>query len=210
MEIERRTTERRTAITLRRQAEEALRERTEQGDPQLETDQLRLLHELQVHQIELELQNEELSQAYLEAQTLRDKYWDLYDFAPVGYFTLTALGEILELNLCAAGMLGKERGALINRRLGDFIEPESLMAYNQFLKNASEAKGEEVSANNLVLRRDNDPIYVETRCRPFESNLSYPLQDNRLRVVMMDVSALKFATDELQNAFQKFFKYWRP
>ena len=209
MDIERRTSERRTATTLRREAEEELRTRAEKDTPPSDTDQLRLLHELQVHQIELELQNDELSQAYLEAQSLRDKYWDLYDYAPVGYFTLSSMGEIFELNLCAAGMLGKERSALINRRLGDFILPESLQAFNNFLKAASESK-DEVSANNLILRRENDSIYVETRARPFETNFTLPHQDNRLRVVMMDVSALKFATDELQNAFQKFFKYWRP
>lgn len=209
MDTERRTAERRTASTLRRQAEEALRIRPETGNPPSNTDQLRLLHELQVHQIELELQNEELSQAYLEAQSLRDKYWDLYDYAPVGYFTLSCMGEIFELNLCAARMLGKERSMLINRRLGDFIQPESLETFNNFLKAASAAK-DEVSANNLILRRDNDAIYVETRGRLFESDFTPPPQDCRLRVVMMDVSALKFATDELQNAFQKFFKYWRP
>src|SRR5690242_15759211 len=149
MDIERRTAERRTASSLRRQAEEELRVRSEKGTPPSDTDQLRLLHELQVHQIELELQNDELSQAYLEAQSLRDKYWDLYDYAPVGYFTLSSMGEILELNLCAAGMLGKERSTLINRRLGDFIQPESLPAFNNFLKAASASK-DEVSANNLI------------------------------------------------------------
>ncbi len=209
MTLERRVGERRTAITLRRQAEEELRLRSEKSIPPTDTDQLRLLHELQVHQIELELQNEELTQAYLEAQSLRDKYWDLYDFAPVGYFTLSALGEILELNLCAASMLGKDRSTLINRRLGDFIHPDSLQSFNNFLKDASESK-DEVSANNLILRRETDSIYVETRGRPFESNFTQPPEDNRIRVIMMDVSALKFATDELQNAFQKFFKYWRP
>lgn len=207
MERDRRVGERRTASTLRRQAEEQLKQRTESSSEAPETDHLKLLHELQVHQIELELQNEELSQAYLEAQALRDKYWDLYDFAPVGYFTLSAMGEILELNLCAAGMLGKERSTLINRRLGDFVQAESLAAFNQFLVSAADAI-DEVSANNLALYRNGkETIYVETRGRAFDNDQS---DDKKIRVIMMDISALKFATDELQNAFQKFFKYWRP
>lgn len=207
MHIERRTTERRTASTLRRQAEEQLKNRSESEAEFAEADHLRLLHELQVHQIELELQNEELTQAYLEAQALRDKYWDLYDYAPVGYFTLSYLGDILEMNLCAAGMLGKERGSLIGRRLGDYIHLDSLQAFNQFLVEASEAK-DDVCANNLILRRnENEPIYVETRGRAFEHE---HVVEKKIRVIMMDVSALKFATDELQYAFQKFFKYWRP
>jgi len=207
MSLERRTGERRTAVTLRRQAEEQLKSRKEEAADLADADQRRLLHELQVHQIELELQNEELSQAYLEAQALRDKYWDLYDYAPVGYFTLSFLGDILEMNLCAAGMLGKERGTLIGRRLGDFIHPDSLHGFNQFLAEASEAQ-DDVCANNLILRRsESEPIYVETRGRAFDHEHT---ADKKIRVVMMDVSALKFATDELQHAFQKFFKYWRP
>ncbi|EEF25308.1 conserved hypothetical protein [Ricinus communis] len=207
MAVERRTSERRTASTLRRQAEEQLKHRAASIDLPTETDQMRLLHELQVHQIELELQNEELTQAYLEAQALRDKYWDLYDYAPVGYFTLSFLGDILEMNLCAAGMLGKERGALIGHRLGDFIHPDSLHAFSQFLVEASESQAD-VCANNLILRRNqNEPIYVETRGRAFDQEHN---ADKKIRVIMMDVSALKFATDELQHAFQKFFKYWRP
>jgi len=207
MTFERRTAERRTAITLRRQAEEQLKNRVAAEAEIAETDNLRLVHELQVHQIELELQNEELTQAYLEAQALRDKYWDLYDYAPVGYFTLSFLGDILEMNLCAAGMLGKERGSLIGHRLGDFIHPDSLQAFNQFLADATDAQ-DDVCANNLILRRnENEPIYVETRGRAFDQEHT---TDKKIRVIMMDVSALKFATDELQHAFQKFFKYWRP
>lgn len=194
-------------MTLRRQAEEQLKNRVGSDPAFSETDHLRMLHELQVHQIELELQNEELTQAYLEVQALRDKYWDLYDYAPVGYFTLSSMGDILEMNLCAATMLGKERGAVICRRLGDFIHPDSAHTFNQFLAEAGEAK-DDVCANNLILRRNgSESIYVEARGRAFEHEHS---SEKKLRVIMMDVSALKFATDELQNAFQKFFKYWRP
>lgn len=202
--------ERRNASSLRRQAEEKLRSSTEKQKSLTDADQLELLHELQVHQIELELQNEELSRAYLEAHALQDKYVDLYDFAPIGYFTLSVTGEIFELNLCAAEMLGKERSTLINRRIGDFIHPQSLQAFNHFLLEASQAKNE-ISANNLLLRRnENDSIYVEIRGRPFGTNLIQPSPDHKIRVVMLDVTALKFATDELLNAFQKFFKFWRP
>ncbi len=72
-----------------------------------------LIHELQVHQIELEMQNEELRRAQEETNALREKYQDLYDFAPVGYFTLSREGRVCEVNLAGAAILGLERKILI-------------------------------------------------------------------------------------------------
>jgi hypothetical protein len=210
MSDERRTTQRKSVVNLRKEAEALLNKKPGAKKSLSEHDQLALLHELQVHQIELELQNAELSRAYLEAQELQEKYLDLYDFAPVGYFTLSTKGEIQELNLYAANMLKGERDALIGRHLRDFIAQESLQSFNNFLGEASHAD-HEVSENLLTLRRgENDFLFVEARSRAFESDVAHPQKENRIRVVLMDVSALKFATDELQYSFQKFFKYWRP
>lgn len=208
--IERKAYAQKSSATLRNEAEIALKQKGMESYSLSESDQLALLHELQVHQIELELQNEELSQAYLEAQALQEKYLDLYDFAPVGYFTLSSTGLILGLNLCAASMLKKERSLLINRQIREFIAPESLEMFNQFL-NAADQHTDDCLASHITLQRgENDPMCIEIRGRSFESDFHNPEQVNRIRVVMMDVSALKFATDELQNSFQKFFKYWRP
>jgi len=210
MSDERRTMERRTADNLRREAEALLNKKPAAKKSISDHDQLALLHELQVHQIELELQNAELARAYVEAQELQKKYLDLYDFAPVGYFTLSTKGEIQELNLSAASMLESTRDALIGRHLRDFISQESLQAFIDFLDRASEAN-DEVSASHLALRRGgNGVLFVEARGRAFESDSAQPRKENRIRVVMMDVSALKFATDELQYSFQKFFRYWHP
>jgi PAS domain S-box-containing protein len=85
-----------------------------------------LIHELRVHQIELEMMNEELRKANLAAEAARDRYADLYDFAPVGYFTFTRDGTISEVNLTGASMLGIERRKLINCRFRKFISPEYL------------------------------------------------------------------------------------
>ena len=89
----------------------------------------RLLHELQVHEIELEMQNEDLRRTQHDLEVSRTRYFDLYDLAPVGYFALSEKGLILEANLAAAGLLGIARGALVNRQLSHFILPEDQDIY---------------------------------------------------------------------------------
>jgi PAS domain S-box-containing protein len=93
-----------------------------------------MLHELQVHQIELELQNEELKQSKAEVAALLEKYTDLYDFAPVGYFSLDEQGQILEVNLTGAVLLGVERSFLTSRRFQLFVAPQSRPVFNAFLE----------------------------------------------------------------------------
>jgi len=80
-----------------------------------------IFHELQVHQIELELQNEELKKAHQNLELSRDRYVDLYDFAPVGYVTLTKEALIAEVNLTGAAMLGVVRGKLLQDRFRRFV-----------------------------------------------------------------------------------------
>ncbi len=80
-----------------------------------------MLHELQVHQIELEMQNEELRHTQVELHAARARYFDLYDLAPVGYCTLNEKGLILQANLAAAAQLGLARGALVKQLFTRFI-----------------------------------------------------------------------------------------
>ncbi len=79
------------------------------------------LHELQVHQIELEMQNEELRRAQMEIEAGQARYFDLYDLAPIGYCTVSENGIILEANLTAATLLGTARSALVEQPLSRFI-----------------------------------------------------------------------------------------
>jgi diguanylate cyclase (GGDEF)-like protein/PAS domain S-box-containing protein len=83
-----------------------------------------LLHELEVHQIELEMQNEALRQSQFELEKSRDRYMDFYDFSPIGYITLDEIGLITELNLTGAAMLGMERNKIRYQRFSAFVTPE--------------------------------------------------------------------------------------
>ena len=100
-----------------------------------EEDPQALIQELRIHQIELEMQNEELRQTRVEVESLLGQYADLYDFAPVGYFTLDSDGVIRRVNLNGARLLGEARAQLLNRRLGNFVSAADRPAFNDFLKN---------------------------------------------------------------------------
>ncbi|MBU4036929.1 MAG: PAS domain-containing sensor histidine kinase, partial [Proteobacteria bacterium] len=107
---------------LRRQAEERLRAKTADLIPaQTNETAQKLLHKLEVHQIELEMQNTELRRVQEELELSRDKYSELYDFAPVGYFTFDTRGLILEANLTGCQLLGIERQLLVNKPFIGFI-----------------------------------------------------------------------------------------
>ena len=118
---------------LRKRAEDAFRQKTAgraENVEALSPEEVRqMLHELRVHQIEMEMQNEELRQAQAELEASRVRYFDLYDLAPVGYCTLNEKGLILETNLTAATLLGVARGALVKQFLTRFILPEDQAIY---------------------------------------------------------------------------------
>src|SRR4051812_3269290 len=115
------------AATLRQQAEAAARQRAAQSPESLAAlspeEIRRTVHELRVHQTELKMQNEELRRAQVELGAARERYFDLYDLAPVGYCTLNEQGLILEANLTAATLLGVPRGALARQPISRFILP---------------------------------------------------------------------------------------
>jgi PAS domain S-box-containing protein len=125
------------AAELRRNAEALLNSKSVgEIDPRAESDIRRLLHELQVHQVELEMQNDELRRARGELEVSRNKYAELYDFAPVGYFAFDPQGLIREVNLAGAQLLGIERQLLANKPFSGFI---------------ADAEGREIFAKHLEL-----------------------------------------------------------
>jgi PAS domain-containing protein len=142
---------------LRRNAEKLLKTKQVKMDKLAnETDAVKLLHELQVHQIELEMQNEELIEANLVAETALRKYTMLYDFAPMGYFTLDHDGNISELNFTGAEILGDKRFSLVNSNFKLFISEDSKKVFVNFFKKVHSGKGKE--ACEIILGNDGNPI----------------------------------------------------
>jgi len=119
-------------IELRRAAEER-HEKSKGAASRKEDDARRLLHELEVHKIELDMQNEELIKARVEVEAVAEKYSDLYEFAPVGYFTLNREGTIQNVNLTGCHLLGLERPQLIDRPFQLFVDDEDRPVFTTFL-----------------------------------------------------------------------------
>lgn len=121
------------AAELRQRAEQIAEQNTAQAPENraaLSPEETReLLHELRVHQTELEIQNEELRRAQVELEAAKARYFDLYELAPVGYCTVSEKGLILEANLTAATLLGVARGELIKQPLTRFILKEDQDVY---------------------------------------------------------------------------------
>ena len=174
------------AAALRRRAEASLREQhPEAGPVRTEADTRRLLHELQVHQIELEMQNGELQQARDQAELESEKYSDLYDFAPVGYLTLDREGTICAVNLTGASLLGIERSRLVQRRFGLFVSVAGLSEFNGFLKRVFASKAREACEVSL-LQEGKPPVEVRMEAVLVASG-------RECRAVVRDITELKRA-----------------
>jgi signal transduction histidine kinase/ActR/RegA family two-component response regulator len=152
----------------------------------------RLLHELRVHQIELEMQNEELRVSRAEVEAGLKRFTDLYDFAPVGYLTLSPEGSIRELNLPAARVLGRERSRLVGGRLRSFVSQGTRLAFDSWLTNVF-AHQDKCTCEVVLLRDNQPPLSVE-----LEAKLSFDGQSGR--AVVTDITSRKMLEEELRQA----------
>jgi len=179
---------------LRQKAEDQLKKKSSETTflPS-EADVLKLIHELEVHQIELELQNEELLLAKEKAAGLAtEKYIELYDFAPSGYFTLSKEGNIIELNLYGSQMLGKERSQLENSRFGYFVSDETKSIFNLFLGKVFNSRAKE-SCEVTLSMKGNLPIYVFLTGIVTENG-------EQCLVVAVDITKRKRAEESLEES----------
>lgn len=159
-----------------------------------------LTHELQVHQIELEMQNEDLRQTQLELEESRNKYFELYDLAPVGYLTLER-GVITNANLAVAGLLDLDRKDLIEKRFSQFVVPDSQDDYYHYINQVSQNLLPSTCELKLNTKENGDR-FVQLSSAPMSSVATQNLQ---LRLAITDITTLKLAEKQAQD-YQKKLK----
>jgi PAS domain S-box-containing protein len=157
------------AVELRHRAETQLKSRRRlTPSPRTQAETIRINHELEVHQIELEMQNAELHEARNKLEIILENYTDLYDFAPVGYFSVNDQGQILEANLTGAALLGIERSRLIKQRLQAFVDPPSRMIFLAFLRKIFAVTGKQICELPLLNERG-IPFWADLQAASAES-----------------------------------------
>ena len=144
-----------------------------------------LLHELQVHQIELEMQNETLRQAQVALWEFRDRYMDIYEFAPVGYLTLTDTGLIAEINLAGAALLGDDRKKLLHHRFAHFVAPEGKDKWHRYFQHALQHGGKQA----CELGFQDGKVRASVNCHPTADSDATPV----LRMTLTDITELNRA-----------------
>ncbi len=158
-----------------------------------------LLHELQVHQIELEMQNEELRESQIALEIIRTRYFDLYDLAPIGYLTLNEHGLIQQANLTVASLLGTARSSLIKQPLSKLILKADQDVYYLNHKKLIES-GELQSFDLRIVKNDHTSFWANLVITLANSNTSDNDNALELRVVLSDITVRKQAEQDLHAA----------
>ena len=183
--------------TLRERAEQALRTTRTDVAAMSAEDIQRLVHELQVHQIELCMQNDELQRALTQLEETRDRYVDLYDFAPVGYLTLDTEGMILEANLTAGAILEATRQQLVGRRFALFVAVDHRDTLYHYLQELT-TTGQQLSCRLAVDTPEGPPRVVH-----LESVARDEADEVQVRVTLSDVTQTRLLEEALEETTRR-------
>ncbi|MGZ8984423.1 MAG: diguanylate cyclase domain-containing protein [Methylotenera sp.] len=161
----------------------------------------RLLHELRMHQLKLEMQNEALRHTQVALEESLDRYVSLYEFAPVGYLTLTENGAIDEANLTSAELLGQDRSTLLKQPFPHFIIPEDSDRWHQHFYSAIQC-GKNKSCDVRIRRADGTLVHICLDCLLLAPKNTPLLNAGalKLRVALTDITEIKLAELELRVA----------
>jgi PAS domain S-box-containing protein len=185
------------AAELRRKAEERLKKISKKAIlPKTNEELLRLVHELQTHQIELEMINEELQDSREDVVEGLQQYTDLYDFAPVGYFNLKRDGTICRANFTGASMIGVDRSKLMNSRFGLFVSDETRPAFNELLQKVFESKIK-TSCEVSLLKEGNKLLYVYI-------DATADIDGQECKMTMVDITGRKQAEEAIKESEERF------
>ncbi len=190
-----------SGAVLRQMAEEIIGDdaRDSRASPPLLTPEAmqQALHELRVHQIELEMQNEELRQAQAKIEDAKERYFDLYDLAPIGYLTLSAQGSILQANLTSTRLLEVVRAELIKQPITRFIYRDDQDIFYQLRKRLI-STGEPQTCELRMVRSGGAILWAHLDATKAQDEGGAAA----LRIVLSDYSARKLAEDALQESYQ--------
>ena len=176
---------------IRQKAENMLKKKSlKKNFPDSEADLLKLSHELQVHQIELELINEELIKAKEQAEVTSEKFAELY-YAPIGYFTLSKKDEIIDLNPTGAQMFGLDRKDLVNRSFSLLVSDESKSVFDLFISRVYKSKT--IQTCDLILNvKDRPAVYIYM-------NGLIKANNSQCQLIAIDITERKKSEKELQR-----------
>jgi PAS domain S-box-containing protein len=180
-----------STLTLRQRAEEKFKTGGVTSKVLSSEEIDKLVHELQVHQIELEIQNEELRHIQHDLETIKNRYFDLYDLAPVAYLTLNKQGLILEANITAATLFRTTRKVLLNRPVTNFLLPEDQGLYYLYRKQVIE-NNESHGCELRMVRADGSSFWA------YKHAMS--VQDGEYLVTLTDITRIKQTEEELRRA----------
>ncbi len=158
----------------------------------------KLIHEFELHRVELEMQNEELRKAQAEIEESRSKYIDLYDFAPVGYFTLNGAGRIVHVNLTAAKLLGVERAKLIGRIFSAFVAPGFRSIFRDHCQKILRPRSEKERCELKLIKKDRTFFYAS-----LESIIAANGRSRSIRSAVIDITGRKQGEEEIHKLNQE-------
>src|SRR5664280_2527452 len=162
--------------------------------PPIETSS-RSIDELHAYQIELETQNDELRRAHIALEKSHDRYVNLYEFAPVGYLTLSREGLIDEINLPGAALFGVKRKKLINRNFAALIAPEDSDRWHLLFMSMMQHEVEKLNFE-LMLQRSNDSVFhAQLNCLLVATDNKTPI----IRITLTDITEHKLAEAEIKQ-----------
>ncbi len=191
---------------LRRRAQKFLAAQPNEQPPMAQKDVQALVHELNTYQIELEMQNEDLRHTQEELGRSRQRFTDLYEFAPVGYFTFNRKGFIVEVNLTGSLQLGVEKDALLNKAFTSFMSQDDSDLFYLHLKKIFAAKSKQTSALTLF-QENGKPFYAQLDSI---SSLPGPAENPLCRTTVTDISerreleeALKISETRYRRLFEE-------
>lgn len=156
-----------------------------------------LLHELMVHKVELEMQNEELRKTHLAMEEARDRYWHLYEFSPIGYITVSRETMVSEINLTGCSMLGVNRSKILNRRFQNFVAPRDQDRWHRlFMAMMNNTENEKQAFDLEMQHEDGSLFHGHLDCIRLKIEDAEPL----LRISLTDISNLKQSEIDLRIA----------